>query len=810
MGVKLTLSLLPKWASQSLCLALACAAFSGVEAQVFFLEGAAKKAYSEQSNLLVISPSSLKTAPGQVSRLPTYAPGLIGRDAIDLQWQSQPGGQWAARLLSPNFSLFNLSGLDSLQMWVQAPDENLAADLLPRFRLESSGGNAGAPIALGDLLPAGLSNLQAGRWYQLSVAIEEIRRLSEGSSLDLSRVNALRFEQGQADGQMHRLLVDYVSAQGLPTGLDYPAPSTASIEAWPLHHELRFRRGSIAPPFYAVRVGGEIVKLLRPQTDTLSLLWRLPGTAGQLELIPVEANGSAAGPALSLSLPASPEASDSLMMDMVQRYTLRYFWDFAHPVSGLSRERNTSGELVTIGGSGFGIMAWLVGIERGWLERQQVAERLAGTLTFLEQADRFRGVWPHWMNGASGRTLPFSSRDDGGDLVETAFMVQALLTARQYFDASTPLEDSIRARCTRLWEAVNWDSYRRPGEQVLTWHWSPVHNWAINLKIRGFNEAQIIYLLALASPTHPVPSSSYTDGWLNNNYRSFQGRYGIFIPAGPRSGGPMFFAHYSYLGFDPRYWKDQYTNYFRRNRLHADYQVAYAADNPENHLGYRAEAWGLTASDDPLNGYAVHAADESEDNGTITPTAALASMPYVPEASMAAIRHFYSEYGPRLFGPMGFYDAFNPGLSWYTDALLAIDQGPIIGMIENHRSGLLWHHFMANPEIEPALRRAGFQPDSLTLSDTSPGKGALSLKHWPNPSTGSLHIEAPRDGNPAQAWTLSLYDDAGRLAFQQNLPASSATSWTLQLPTLAAGTYRLLLQQENLHYTSSLLFQPTP
>jgi len=506
--------------------------------------------------------------------------------------------------------------------------------------------------------------------------------------------------------------------------------------------------------------------------------------------------------------PMLPPASDDNLLDMTQEYTLRYFWDFRHPVSGLSRERNTSLQTVTIGGSGFGIMSWIVGIERGWLTRQEVVDQLLISLDFLEQADRYHGVWPHWMDGNTGRTIPFSSLDNGGDLVETAFMAQALLTARQYFNEGTPQEDSIQAKSSRLWEDIEWSWHQKPGTDFLMWHWSPQFDFQLNLPIGGFNEAQIVYILAAASPTFPVDASLYTTGWVGSNYRSFRGRNGIFIPAGPRSGGPMFFAHYSYLGFDPRFWRDDHANYFERNQLHVDYQVAYSVENPENHVGYTEDVWGLTASDDPLVGYLAHEAEENRDNGTVTPTAALASMPFRPRASLNALNAFYSEYGRDLFGPMGFYDAFNPSLNWTANSYLAIDQGPIINMIENYRTGLLWNAFMSNPEIAPALSSIGFEPDSTTVSNTR-SVLAKALSVFPNPSIGDITISIPEGDNfQQQDVSISLFTSTGQLAFRQNFQA--AKSINVSFPQLPAGNYLLQTTVGGEQFTQPHSISTTP
>ncbi|HEY3386292.1 MAG TPA: glucoamylase family protein, partial [Saprospiraceae bacterium] len=428
--------------------------------------------------------------------------------------------------------------------------------------------------------------------------------------------------------------------------------------------------------------------------------------------------------------------SDEQFLDMVQEYTLRYFYEYGHPTSGMARERLGSDDIVTTGGTGFGIMALIVGVHRGYITREEAVNRLLKIVGFLQFADRFHGVYSHWMNGQTGEVIPFSTFDNGGDLVETAFLMQGLLAARQYFNQDIPKEDALRDVITSLWEDVEWDFYDRNNSGVLYWHWSPEYEWQMNFPIRGYNEALIVYLLAIASPTHPVNASYYHSGWAGSGYVNGHTWYGHKLFVGPNLGGPLFFAHYSFLGFDPRQIKDDYANYFEQNRNHTLINHDWCADNPFNHEGYSGVCWGLTASDDPF-GYSAHAPGSPADNGTITPAAAIPSMPYTPVQSIDALKHFYRDHGPELWGEYGFYDAFNLNEDWFADSYLAIDQGPIIDMIENYRSGLLWSVFMSNPEIAPALEAIGFVEDPVSTNESS--YSALDIKVYPTMTNGDLY-----------------------------------------------------------------------
>ncbi|HBK32854.1 MAG TPA: beta-glucosidase [Porphyromonadaceae bacterium] len=403
-----------------------------------------------------------------------------------------------------------------------------------------------------------------------------------------------------------------------------------------------------------------------------------------------------------------PRISDEELLTLVQKQTFRYFWDFGHPVSGMARERSSSGDVVTTGGTGFGIMAMIVAAERRFVSRQEAAERVLKITRFLkERCTSYHGAFAHWINGSTGETKPFSTKDDGADLVETSFLFQGLLTAREYFDGEDTNEAELRRLITELWEAVEWNWFRQNGQNTLYWHWSPVYGWEMNMKISGWNESLITYVLAAASPTHSIPKEVYDNGWARNGAMRNDGTYyGYKLPLGPSYGGPMFFAHYSFLGLNPNGLKDAYADYGEQNVNHARINYEHSLRNPGGYLGYSDVCWGLTASDGN-NGYSAHS--PSNDKGVIAPTAALSSMPYTPEESMAALRFFYYTLGDKLWKEYGFIDAFNLTEKWYASDFLAIDQGPIIVMIENYRTGLLWNLLGRSTEIQAGLKKLGFE-----------------------------------------------------------------------------------------------------
>ena len=406
--------------------------------------------------------------------------------------------------------------------------------------------------------------------------------------------------------------------------------------------------------------------------------------------------------------------SDEELMTLVQKQTFRYFWDYGHPVSGLARERsNGNDDIVTIGGSGFGVMAIIVGAERGFVTREQAAERMLKIVSFLndKNTDSYHGIWAHWINGQNGETISFSRKDDGADLVESAFMFEGLLAAHQYFNKDNQVERRIRGLINDLWRQAEWNWFTKGGEDVLYWHWSPNNGWSMNHQIKGHNECHITYILAASSPTYPIAESVYHKGWANSIvFKNGKKYYDITLPLGSDYGGPLFFTHYSYMGLDPRGLKDYYADYEEQMKAHTLINRAYCIDNPKGYKGYGEQCWGLTASDGD-KGYSAHC--PGNDRGVITPTAALSSIPYAPEYSLQAMRYFYEELGDKLWGEYGFKDAFNLTADWFAPSYLAIDQGPIVVMIENYRTGLIWKLFMSHPDVQKGLKKLGFKTPYL-------------------------------------------------------------------------------------------------
>ena len=411
--------------------------------------------------------------------------------------------------------------------------------------------------------------------------------------------------------------------------------------------------------------------------------------------------------------------TDDSLLTLVQYRTFQYFWDGAEPNSGMARERfhvdgfypENDMDVVTSGGSGFGVMAILVGIDRGFITREEGYSRYCRIVDFLKKCDRFHGAWSHWIYGETGKVRPFSPKDNGADIVETAYLMQGLLAVRQYFSDGSEEEKVLVSDIDKLWREVEWSWFTK-GDNVLYWHWSSDYGWEMNFAVRGYNECLILYILAASSPTYPIVAKVYHQGWARAGaINTFSGKYGYILTlkhnGAEEYGGPLFWAQYSYLGLDPRYLKDRYAEYWQQNKNHTLINWKWCALNPKNYTGYSKDCWGLTASYS-MNGYAAHCPGENNDLGVISPAAALSSFPYTPDQSMNALKHIYYVLGNKIWGEYGFYDAFSEQNNWFPQRYLAIDQGPAIIMIENYRTGLIWDLFMSCEEIQEGLNALGF------------------------------------------------------------------------------------------------------
>ena len=661
-------------------------------------------------------------------------------NALRLHWRSVAGGSWETelRVVSMRNRLTDFRG-DTLYMWCYSPEAIPAADL-PFIQLEDEEHDFTAPVKLDSIS----GDVPAKRWFQVRLPLSEFETASV-HPFQARDLHSLYFSQGAADDTPRTLIIDEIKIDDrtvatpvAPEVRSAPrAPKNVQAKGYDRHIDISWdpvTEGDLQSYAIYRSIGKHKFQPIGIQSADINRYTDFIGRSGVTATYRVKAvDRSYRQSALSGAATASTrELSDDELLTMLQEACFRYYWEGAHPMAGATLENVPGDErIVATGASGFGIMALIVGVDRGFITREQGIERLTKILDFLDKTPRYHGAWAHFLNGNTAQTmLVFGMFDNGGDLVETSFLLEGLLAARQYFKGDGEAGQSLYRRITQLWETVEWDWYRRsPQNNALLWHWSPQWSWFIDHRLTGFNETMITYLLAIASPTHGVPASLYYTGWAGQSeaaiaYRSgWSGSnegdrysnghtyFGIKLNVGVGTGGPLFFTQYSFMGFDPRGIHDRYTDYFDNNRNLALIDQAYCESNPGHFQGYSADDWGLTASDDQL-GYLAHAPDRATDNGTITPTGALSSFPYTPEASMAALKFFYRQLGDRLWGVYGPRDAFNLTQNWFSPVYMGLDQAPIVVMVENYRTGLIWKLFMSNPEIQPMLDKIGFQPDN--------------------------------------------------------------------------------------------------
>ena len=685
--------------------------------------------YSEGS---AVAPSELDLVNG---RFPvTAGPCLTPPNCLRLAWRSGEGGDWRVSLrLTKHYTTAKPSGR-ALSFWLYS-DADLHVDASPLVQVTDERGLGSPTIRLlGEL-----DRLPARRWVRVTLPFDSFQSLFGSTSdarFDPARLAAVTLIQGLDDGARHVLHIDDVRIGDDPAAADTtapPPPGALVAKGYERHVDLSWQANS-APDLqhYVIHrsIDGGAFQPFAVQKGHLTRFVDFlgePGRTASYRVSAVDASYNESPPSGAATASTRP-MNDEELLTMVQEASFRYYWEGAHPNAGMAVEIQPGDEhLVALGASGFGIMALLVGAERQFVPRSEVVDRMLKILRFLKTADRFHGVWPHFLDGRTGRTIPyFGPYDDGGDLVETAFLLQGLLAARQYFTGDDPREREIRETIGEFWRTVEWDWYRKtPDSDFLYWHWSPRHAFHISHPLVGWNETMIVYLLAIASPAHGVPASLYHSGWAGQSdlavrYRRAWSRttdgdhyvngntyYGITLDVGVGNGGELFFTHFSFMGFDPRGKRDRYTNYFANSRNIARIQHAYAVDNPRGHTGYGEDTWGRSAGVNAGSGRATPAGD----NGTITCSAALSSFPYTPEESMKALKHFYRDLGDRLWGIYGFRDGFNLTDNWFEDVYMGLNQAPIVVMIENHRTGLVWKLFMSNPEIAPALTAIGFEHD---------------------------------------------------------------------------------------------------
>ncbi len=708
-NMKLTGPVLAAVLSAGLACSVPAQSFARFGDHVFF-DNSPSSESDPYSRASISPPSSLKLVHG---RIPLETAHFVsGPNALELSWTSAAHGGWDAQLNAIHWRNADPSWKgQSLSFWMWT-DRPVAAGDLPRVALTDTDGGHTYPTSLHVLKAA---DLAAHKWTRINIAFAGLRSDSL-HPFNPARLDNIIFSQNVPDGKPHTVYVDEirvgdgdVGAASVPT-----APTALKAKGFERHVDLEWQapEDAVTADYVIYRsISGGPFQAIGTQRYGVHRYTDYTGDPHFEAAYQV----SARTPSL-LESPRTASAnahthlmSDDELLTMVQEASFRYYWDGAEPNSGMALESQPGPDhLVAMGASGFGVMALVVAVNRGFITRAEGVERMQRIVDFLSKADRYHGVWPHFLDGRTGKTVSlFGIYDDGGDLVETSFMMQGLLTARQYFSQETAAEAALRSTINDLWHDVDWEWYRAtPDRDALYWHWSPNYAFHIANRLEGWNEVMITYLLAIASPTHPVPASLYRTGYEREGPGA-HGTYGIRhtyfdIPLTqgyvPNSPGPLFFTQYSYMGYDPRGMRDKYSNYFRNNRNEALVSQAYSIANPKQFKGYGANSWGLTAVDGPDDRYHEYKPFE-EDDGTIAPTGAIASYAYTPQQSLLALKHWYRDMGAQTWSIYGFRDAFNEGENWYSSTNMGLNQAPQVVMIENGRTSLIWRTFMSSSEI---------------------------------------------------------------------------------------------------------------
>jgi hypothetical protein len=652
-----------------------------------------------------------------------FTPG----NALFFEYVSSKNGRWNVDIFYDSFrGMTYFMEADIMSFWLYLDDKNTKVSL-PELGLILENDEPTNTIVLSEYT----SSLKVNTWQQVIVPLDVFK-----TGIKTEAIKGVKLSQSSESTETKRFYIDQI--EFLPEvknqSANNEAPKLIKTQGYEQHVDLQWEPIKDASVRY--------VKIYRQEGDnTFNYVGiQSPWITGFTDYIGVSTTKtfnykisylyndykeSATSKVLNAE---THKMTDEELLDMVQQSHFRYYWDGAEPNSGLALE-NIPGKtsMIATGASGFGMMAIIVGVHRNFISREDAVKRFLKITRFLNKADRFHGVYPHFLDGSTGKTVPFfGAHDNGGDLVENSFLMQGLLTARQFFNKNNEKEKEIRQTITKLWEAVEWDWYKQyPDSDFLYWHWSPDQAWTINHKLIGWNETMITYFLAIASPKHGVPASMYYSGWASpsqeaQKYRTDWGKtedgshytngntyYGVKLPVGVSNGGPLFFTHYSFFGLNPHKLTDRYCNYFENNKRIAEINLRYCIENPKNYQGYGDDFWGLTASDGPKS-YSPNEPNIRNDIGKMTPTGALSSFPYTPEASMKALKNYYFNYGKDFYGYYGFYDAIALNDNWRSSLYMGLNQAPIVVMIENYRSGLIWNLFMQNEDVQNGLNKLGF------------------------------------------------------------------------------------------------------
>ncbi len=708
-------------------------------------------------------------------KVPCSTTAYKGSSSLKFNFFSSENGNWKVNIYRNEWATADISGLDSLSFYIYSENE-IPKTALPLIGLKANKiNNTGDSFSKLYQLSDFNKNVPPNQWSRIVFPLNSFMSDSDNSQLDFTAVKSVVFNQSETDNSYREILIDEIAV--FKSIEEVPAVADFSATGYDSHAELAWTHPMPGLTYRIFASFDEGLSFdLRTETTDCYFLDFVPENMRNSSIkyrVISTIQGKESAPKESITQLA--DFTDDELLNMIQDYSFRYFWEGAHQATGMALERsNGNGRTVASGATGMGLMAMIVAHEREFKPQGDIKNRILNILHFLEICDRYHGAWSHWYNAETFSTTPFSEGDDGGDLVETSFVAQALIALKNYFSGTDEKSIQIREKSDELWKSIDWGWYRQYGQNVLYWHWSPNTNFDKNMKVRGWNEALITYIMAAASPTYGIPKQVYTEGWAKNgtilNPRQF---YNFDINLADNWGGPLFWLHYTHLGINPHGLSDEYADYWQEHVNTAKIHYQYAVENPLNQTNYSEKCWGLTASDDPY-GYTAHK-PMINDNGTISPTAALATMPYTPEESLKALKYFYRERGSKLFGPYGPYDAFNDNLDWVKKAYIGIDQGPIVVMIENYRTGLLWENVMKDADVKAGLDKLGFQYQTTTSANYFKNTGEINI--YPNPATKTVHISTT-GFNGTNLLEINLFTFGGQqLTIKNNIFAGSDFSF---------------------------------
>lgn len=461
-------------------------------------------------------------------------------------------------------------------------------------------------------------------------------------------------------------------------------------------------------------------------------------------------------------------------MNEQQQKVVNYFFTGANEQTGMALNSSSNKTILTTGATGFGIMNLIIGVERGWINREEAARQIVKITRFLKRADRFAGAWAHWYK-PDGRMVPFGSQMQAGEIVETAFMMGGLLTASEYFTGGSDDEKEIRKATEEFWNSIEWNHFVKDG--MLYWIWHQDKN-SYELPLVGWNETLLVYILAMAAPdAHKVSPDIYKNCWQGYNFANLTRKtYGYSLPLGTDdNGGPLFLSQYSFLGLDPRYMQDQYAFYWTQNVSHTLINRHYCVYEAPKEYRYSEYDWGLTACEGCGEHPDYMSRDPKNDDGIIAPTAALSAFPYTPFYSTQVLLNLKNNYSD-LNGKYGFGVSYCPADKSVGKNYLAMEHAPIAIMMENYRSGLIWKLLMQNEHVQKGLQLAGiaqpiFQP-GFNLAVVNSETGVYDMMRHPDREKYELDFYTNSSGKG----TLVLSTSQGEDVYRENIDLSAGVN----------------------------------